>query len=304
MVVVSVYLQTQPNWQIKWTFDRLNQTYRIGERIRLGCTFTNAGSAPIHLRRISAWFDWLPQEYAYNTECNLVYQPNQFNLFNPIHNVLAEIPFEANMGHHEFRVGVNYRYWTGSQWMDGPAIEWGTPTGPSLNQVLINYPTPRNFRIFIVHSEKDGSFCESIADYIKRCGQVPYVAESQENLALGRKLWEEKIETALKASSAVLLLWTNNCTSSQAVRYELERAKQLGKRIIPAIENGSDLPEIVKDLVYARFNITDIVGAAKTIVRSLLDLESEVDQQQNQELIGLIALLGLAGIVGAALSSK
>jgi hypothetical protein len=246
----------------------------------------------------------LTQHYAYKTDCNVVYEPNLRALFNPIQNVVADIPLDVPIGHHAFKVGVDFRYWTQSGWADTYRTDWGTPIGALPDQVLIDYPPARNFRVFIIHSEADRDFCDDMSDYIKRSGQVPYIAESMDNLALGKKLWEEKIETAIRASNVVLLLWTQNCVSSQAVRYEISRAKQLGKRIIPAIENASESPEIVKGLVYARFDRSDVVGAARTIVRSLLDYEAEINQQQNQELVGLIALLGLAGLVGAALGSK
>ncbi len=287
-----------------WNFNRPNQTYRIGERIQLACNFQNVGSIPIHLRRISVWFDWLPQDFAYNTDCNVVYQPNMLALFNPIQNVVADIPLDVSIGHHAFKVGVDYRYWTGYAWADRTGIEWGTPTGAFLDQVLINYPPARNFRVFISHSERDRQFCDIVADYLKRCGQMPYVAESLDNPELGKRLWEEKIENAVKTSNAVLLLWTQNCVSSQAVRYELRRAKELGKRIIPAVESDTNPPEEVKELAYVRFNNTNQIEATKTIVRSLLDFESEASQQRDQDLFGFIALIGLGVLAGAALTSK
>jgi len=180
----------------------------------------------------------------------------------------------------------------------------GRSTGPFLDQVLVNYPHPRNFKVFISHSEKDREFCDIVADYLKKCGQQPYIAESLDNPELGKRLWEEKIENAIKTSNAVLLLWTHDCASSQAVQYELRRAKELGKRIIPAIESGNNPPDSVKGLTYVKFDLSNQIEAIKTILRSLLDYESEVDQQRNQELLGFLALIGLGALAGAALSGK
>jgi len=240
----------------------------------------------------------------YLSECNIVYEPNQLPFHSPISNIQAEISPDVPIGHHGFRIGVEYRYWTGDQWVDKFGVEWAYATSPSLDQILVNYPPERNFKVFIVHSERDLAFVSMTADYVKRCGQVPYIAESSENPELGKKLWEEKIELALQTSSVILLLWTRNCVSSRSVQYELERARQLGKRIIPAIENNCAPPDAVKNLVYVRFDSTNNTEAIKTIVRSLLGYESEVNQQRNQQILGLIALLALGLGAGAALSSK
>jgi hypothetical protein len=130
------------------------------------------------------------------------------------------------------------------------------------------------------------------------------LAESQANPDLGKRLWEEKIEKALQASNVVLVLWTQNAASSMAVSYEIDRARKLGKRIIPAVENSSSPPESLRDLVYVRFDQTNQIEALKTILRTLLDYESEVGQQQTQEFLGFLGLLAILGVAGAALSSK
>src|SRR6267143_1153221 len=299
-----MYLQTQAAWEITWNFNRPNYTYHTGEHINITCTFRNTGSTPIHLRRMVAWFDWLPQGYLYQSECNIFCQPNQLAFLSPITNIQAEIPpFDVPKGHHSFKIGVDYRYWNGNQWVETFGIQWATPHASSLDQVLVDYPPARNFKNFIIHSEKDIAYARMTEDYIKRCGQTPYIAESPENPELGKKLWEEKIERALQTSNAVLLLWTQNCISSRSVQYELQRAKQLGKRIIPAIENNCNPPEAIKDLVYVRFDSTN-PEAIKTIVNSLLSYESEVNQQRNQQILGIIALLALGAAAGAALSSN
>jgi hypothetical protein len=89
-----------------------------------------------------------------------------------------------------------------------------------------------------------------------------------------------------------------------AVSYEIDRARKLGKRIIPAVENSSSPPESLRDLVYVRFDQTNQIEALKTILRTLLDYESEVGQQQTQEFLGFLGLLAILGVAGAALSSK
>ncbi len=138
----------------------------------------------------SVWFDWLPQDFGYNTDCNVVYNPNQFVLLNPIHNVIADVPLDVPIGHHAFKVDADYRFWTGYGWDHSSGIEYSAPLGPSLDQVLIKYPDPRNFRVFVSHSEEDRQSCDIVAEYLKRIGQVPYVAESLENPELGKRLWD------------------------------------------------------------------------------------------------------------------
>ena len=295
-------LSTEPSWEIKWNFDHSNQTYKIGDPVTLGVTFRNKGTSQVHLQKIGVWFDWLPSGQWYWTDCNVVYQPNQW--LGPVHNVHAAVPIAASIGHHDFKVGVRYRYWQNGQWFDSAPVEWGEPLGPSLNQVLVTYPPSRNFQVFISHSENDRAFAEEIAEYIRRCGQVPYLAESPSNPDLGRKLWEEKIEGALRASSAVLVLWTSNSSSSKAVQYEIDRGAKLGKRLIPAIENGASPPEPLNHLVYTRFDYSQRHDALNAIIRSLLDNESEVNKQQSGQALGLLVLLGLGLAVAGAISKE
>lgn len=292
------YYGEQPQWTINWNFDRSNQTYHIGDKINLTLTFNNTGQIPIHLRRIGVWFDWMPMDRWYVSDCNAVYQPGQGRIFNQIQNVQAEVSLDTEPRHHNYKIGVDYRYWNFNQWAERYGVEWAQPSGPALDQVLITYPPTRNFRVFVSHSEKDRELTDRIADYIRRCGQHPYIAESLENPDLGKKIWEEKINGAIQISNVVLVLWTQNSLMSQAVQYEIARAKTIGKRIIPAIESSLNPPDILRELVYTKFDYNDHVQATKAIIRSLLNYEAQAQPQQNQNsILGFLALLVLLGAV-------
>ena len=294
--------QTSPQWEIHWNFDRPDLTYRIGETIHLTCTFKNTGQSAIHLRKICVWFDWMPEDEWYYIDSNAVYQPRQW--IWPVSNIQIQLPLDVPPNHHGFRIGVEYRYWDGAQWVETGGVHWTHPLAPSLDQVLVNYPPQRNFKVFVSHSERDSTLSQTVVDYIVRCGQAPYVAESPQNPELGKKLWEEKIDAALQTSNVVLVLWTPNSASSAAVAYEIHRARQLGKRIIPAIQSPLEPPQELRGLVYVRFDFANQVEAIKAILTSLLDYEKEVNAQQGAGVLNFLALLAILGVAGAALSSR
>jgi len=287
---------------LQWNFDRPNLTYRIGETVNLTCTFKNVGKCAIHLRKICVWFDWMPDDEWYQIESNAVYQPGQW--FWPVNNIQIQLPLDVPPNHHSFKFGVEYRYWNGSEWAEENGIQWTRPLGPSLDQVLVNYPPQRNFKVFVSHSERDFELTQVVADYIRRCGQIPYLAESSQNPELGKKLWEEKIDRALQTSNVVLVLWTVNSAQSSTVAYEIQKARHLGKRIIPAIQNMIEPPPSLTDLVYVKFDPSNHVEAIKTILTSLLDFEKEGNQQQGAGIMNFVALLAVLGVAGALLGSK
>jgi TIR domain len=232
----------------------------------------------------------------------VVYQKGRF--LTPVHTIQVQIPLDVPLGHHSFKVGVDYRFWDGQQWAEQQQVEWGFPAGPSLDQVLINYPPPRTFKVFISHSGADQDLVESVSDYVRRSGQVPYIAESPNNPDLGKSLWEEKIETALQSSNVILVLWTENSAPSQSVKYEIARATALGKRVIPAVSSRVETPEILRRLVYVRFDESNRIEAIKSILKSLLDYESEANRQHAAGVLAFLGLLAAVGIAGAALNSR
>jgi len=100
----------------------------------------------------------------------------------------------------------------------------------------------------------------------------------------------------------MLVLWTRNSSSSQAVQYEINRATMIRKRIIPAVESSLTPPESLQDLVYVKFDYYDQVQAIKAVLRSLLNYEAET--QGPQDLNAIFGFLALLTLLGAASGSK
>src|SRR2546428_2741434 len=95
------------------------------------------------------------------------------------------------------------------------------------DRVLVAYPPPRAFYVFVSHSEADKDLTQRLDDYIKKIGQQPYMAESPQNPDIGKILLEEKINGAILKANVMVLLWTTKSSMSQAVRYEINYARQL-----------------------------------------------------------------------------
>jgi hypothetical protein len=289
------------DWKATWTFDRANQTYHPGETANVTCTFNNVADKPLHLRRLGIHLGWMRENEWVFVNANTVVQPGIPGLFGQTYTLPVKIPLDVEIGYHDFEIGADLREWEGNNWSGHGGVQWVKSLAAANDQIAIQYPLPRSFQVFVSHSEQDRSLADFVSDYIKRCGQKPYLAEAAVNPEVGRKLWEEKVKGAISNSNVVLVLWTVNSASSVAVRREIEMATQTNKLILPAIDEGTLLPAQFQDRVYVKFRAENRLDAVNTILQSLLNYEAE--QKKGQEaagaIAGILALLVIAGIASS-----
>ena len=290
------------NWKATWTFDRPNQTYHPGETANVTCTFNNVAGKPLHLRRLGIHLGWMSENEWVFVNANTVVQPGIPGLLGQTYTLPVKIPLDVEIGYHDFAIGADLREWEGNNWSGYGGVQWVKPLEAANDQIAIQYLSPRGFQVFVSHSEKDRALADFVSDYIKRCGQMPYLAESTDNPEVGRKLWEEKIKSAMSKSNIVLVLWTGNSISSIAVQKEVEMANQMNKLILPVVDEGTPFPTQFLGRVYVKFRVKNRLDAVKIILQSLLNYEAE--QRKGQEAVGAIAEILALLIIGGTASGK
>lgn len=103
----------------------------------------------------------------------------------------------------------------------------------------------RPYVVFISHSDKElanrtkieieNCSKEKLRAILAPFGVKALVAEREETLG---EYLEEKLEKMVQASSRIVALLTIEATKSNWVRWEIEKAQKLGKKIIPFVEKG------------------------------------------------------------------
>jgi hypothetical protein len=90
-------------------------------------------------------------------------------------------------------------------------------------------------QIFLSHNTRDRAWCEWLLRAAAQQGIKPYLAEH--DVQAGRVL-ADKIEAAIDASAAVVVLITDNSVNSQYVQQEIGYARKAKKLIIPVVQKG------------------------------------------------------------------
>jgi hypothetical protein len=90
-------------------------------------------------------------------------------------------------------------------------------------------------QIFLSHNTRDRAWCEWLMREAALQGIMPYLAEH--DVQAGKSL-AEKVEAAIDASVAVVVLITDNSVSSQYVQQEIGYARKAKKLIIPVVQTG------------------------------------------------------------------
>lgn len=90
-------------------------------------------------------------------------------------------------------------------------------------------------QIFLSHNTRDRAWCEWLMGAAALQGIKPYLAEH--DVQAGGIL-AEKVEAAIDASVAVVVLITDNSVNSQYVQQEIGYARKARKLIIPVVQKG------------------------------------------------------------------
>lgn len=110
-------------------------------------------------------------------------------------------------------------------------------------------------QVYLSYTMRDIEIAKMIAIRLREDGFEPWLAHEQ--IRPGDR-WVDKIVDGIKKSQWVLLLLSENTSSSewieQEIDYVFQLESQLGRRLLlPVLISGNEIPAIVNDLVYADF---------------------------------------------------
>ena len=108
-----------------------------------------------------------------------------------------------------------------------------------------------NFQVFISYSFEDGDIVRQLKNTLQQDGIKCYVAKHDANY--GGSIYT-KLSSAIDNSKAVIAILTQKGCASPSVNQELGYAKKAGKRIIPLVEKGVNLPVMLQGLEYKKFD--------------------------------------------------
>jgi hypothetical protein len=102
-------------------------------------------------------------------------------------------------------------------------------------------PPPTRGQAFISFKDpEDLDLRDMMKTVAARVGFSPYSAP--EDVRPGTRIWDEKIQPAIKACKLCFLLWTGKTEFGTGVRREIGIARESGVRVIPLIEAGVPIP--------------------------------------------------------------
>jgi hypothetical protein len=112
-------------------------------------------------------------------------------------------------------------------------------TQPSINPVFISY------------SRKDEAIMQRIVAFLRERGIKIWL--DHEKLIPGTPIWEEEIEKAIMASSAVIAVMSPDSKISEWVRREISLADQNHKQIFPVLVRGDEDSSITLRLITRQY---------------------------------------------------
>jgi len=119
------------------------------------------------------------------------------------------------------------------------------------SSVLYFFRRKKKIHVFISHSAKDSWFVkELVVDLMKNS----ITAHTDEQSLIAGDNLEEKLLEFIANSEYVIIIVSNNTTTSKWIQREFEMAERLNKRILPVmIEDIDDqeIPDFLKNIVYA-----------------------------------------------------
>ncbi len=133
---------------------------------------------------------------------------------------------------------------------------------------LIIQPARKIFdSLFVSYKEPEDLDLAKLAFTLaERAGFVPYIAP--EDIQPGTKIWEEKIEKAIKRSKATIVIWTASTPFGSGVPKEIEISRSAGVRIIPFLEQGVPKPEVYDaSIEYTLFERNNAASVFANVLR-------------------------------------
>lgn len=123
-----------------------------------------------------------------------------------------------------------------------------------------------SFQVFISYSFEDKKIMNNLKKILRSEGIDCYVAEHDEDY--GNSL-SEKLSNAIDDSEALIVILTQKGSTSGSVNQEIGYAKSGGKKIIPLVEKGVEMPIMLQGTEYVKFSNGNIDTACKKIIKFL-----------------------------------
>ncbi|MDA0160168.1 TIR domain-containing protein [Solirubrobacter ginsenosidimutans] len=129
--------------------------------------------------------------------------------------------------------------------------------------------TPGELGAFISYSRRDEGFVAELKAELEANGLTAW--KDEDNIPPGAP-WRVELGSAIEAALALVFVISPDSIASDECRKELERALELGKRIIPVLWRPVEaLPESLRHVQHVRADRLDVTAAAAAIVRAVGD---------------------------------
>ncbi|MGE0827538.1 MAG: TIR domain-containing protein [Candidatus Binatia bacterium] len=127
--------------------------------------------------------------------------------------------------------------------------------------------------IFISHASQDTPLCVQIERVLEKDGHEVWLDRSDIRLGV---LLRAELQSAIRKSGAVVLVWSKAAAASRWVAAEILTAFHLRRFIVPCVVDTTPLPQFLDNTVYLNF-----LANAKTSLRSLSRAITEVPRAAN-----------------------
>jgi hypothetical protein len=130
-------------------------------------------------------------------------------------------------------------------------------------------------QVFVSYSRSDEADMRRIVTFLRNQGIKVWL--DNERLIPGTPIWEEEIEKAIHAASAVIVVMSPDSKNSEWVRREISLADQNHKRIFPVLVRGDEDTSITLRLITRQF-----VDLRKNEAAGLTSLHSALSAYRNE----------------------
>jgi hypothetical protein len=113
----------------------------------------------------------------------------------------------------------------------------GLASPPASAEAAPPAPEPEHYDVFLSYSRRDGAIMRRLLKDLRRAGVMVW---TDEHLAPGTNSWVQAIESALRASSVLIVLLTPNSKASSFVEKEILTAQAHRIPVIPLLAVGDE----------------------------------------------------------------
>jgi hypothetical protein len=155
-------------------------------------------------------------------------------------------------------------------------------------------------QVFISYSLSDADWVSHVRDQIVGAGLTAYLAVH--DMQPGRDV-VDKIQKAIDASAAVIVVLTKNATASTWVQQEIGYASRGGKLVVPLVSPSvAATPEVLgmlNGVEYVQFDPDDPEPGLRALGKWAIRFEESARQKDQQELFLILAgILLVVAVIG------